>query len=90
MKETIELHLKAVDFKGTDFYSPCNCAISKAVKRQLDITEVKESVYHVEIENVIYNHKVYSSIEFEPDQAKATSLNFDNTTIRIITLTKSN
>lgn len=88
MKNTIELELKAVDFKDTDFYSSCDCAISKAVKRQLNITDVDEGVFDVKIERVQYYHEVYSSIEFKTDMYKATVNNFDNTTIRTITLTK--
>lgn len=88
MDNIIELELKAVDFKDTDFI--CNkCAIEKAVYRQLGIHKVYESVNSVEINSVYYFHEKYGPSEFNSDKEISEFKNFDNTTIRTITLTEA-
>lgn len=86
--KTIKLELKAVDFKGAQFMDGCNCAIAKAAKRQIGSTNVREYGCGIDLDGDIYSHSEYYGETYNCDKPQATSHNFDNTTIRTITLTK--
>lgn len=89
MDNTIELELKAVDFKGARFVSDY-CGLSNAIRRQLNIDKVNTGVYDVEIEGIDYDiDEGYQYEKHSDDIKSATSLSFDNTIIRTITLTKA-
>lgn len=83
----IELQLLAVDFKDTIFISSDNCAVSKACKRQLNITKVGEVVDFCTINDNTYNHSYYGCIDFLKDKEVAQTAEL-NTVIRTIKLTK--
>lgn len=98
--EIIELELQAKHFKNTNFFHPCNCAISKAFMEAYPSEKTgayaEEGLcvllaHSVADDNICasFGHDWYGSTDFSHDHAAASAVGFDHTAIRKITLTKS-
>jgi len=85
--KNLKLELKVVDFHGTHFEDNCDCAISKAIKRQLKAEEVCECVDNVTVDGKRFTHEFYGCDEFKEDRLKSESL-LNDETVRIINLIK--
>lgn len=96
MKDLIVLELKVQDFINTSYLDSCDCAIAKAIKRQLNVTTVVEEVDRVSImvnnKQIYYKHSDYSYDHYKIDKQTAMLLKKDslNTVIAMIELTKIN
>ena len=90
MQDVIALQLIAADFKETIYLDTENCAICKAVKRQLKAGRVMEAGFCTWIDSTkIYEHSEYTGDKFNLDAKTAAQHNYDTTVIREIVLTKS-
>lgn len=88
MKNRIVLKLKKIDFISTEFGSTCNCAIAKAIKRQLKVKNVSEGVCSTTIEKINYSHDHYLVEDFEQDRTLAEIFKKNNQIVREIILEK--
>jgi hypothetical protein len=92
MNQPIQLPLRAKHFKGTEYKNCTQCAISKAAMDYLDVPYCNEgvsdlSIYDANDNRVHYYHTPYAETEFDADALLADAHNFDDTIIRVITLT---
>ncbi len=89
-QKTIKLELKGIDFKDTDFMDNKDCAMSKAVKRQLNTSDVESGVKNAFINGITYSiNRNYGCYEFELDEQQAASNGYsEDEVIRTLTLTK--
>lgn len=89
--QTIELHLRAKHFEGTEFVGCGPCAIQKALMDAGDFDQVAEHVSECYVysngEWIKYTHDLYGRLDFEIDAEEAASLSFDDTIIRTLILT---
>lgn len=83
--QTIQLHLRARHFKGTDFCQTGRCAIEKAADEVFD-QKLSEGVYDLSNEKITYTHNFYGRDDFDTDAAAAKLASYDDTIIRTIEL----
>lgn len=83
----IELNILARHFDGARFINPCNCAISKAAKDHFGTDNVSEGVSGISVEEIRYNHELYTATDFYNDQEKAAMMQ-PNEVVRTIILEK--
>lgn len=90
----IRLHLRAIDFKNTQFIGYFNngCAIEKAAMRQFKLlrTSVNEDTKRLQFflgkNTIVLTHDIYIGDHFSLDMEKAEESRFDNSIIRTIEL----
>lgn len=83
------LKIRARHFKNTAFFTPCNCAISKALKElypEGDVPLISEQIDYIIVAGKEYKHESYPAISFHEDQANAVAHNFDDTVIRVVNI----
>jgi hypothetical protein len=84
MEKVIRLNAKY--FKGVNFSSNTDCVMARAVKEQLNVTEVNASTTFVLLNNIHFYKAEYTYSQFNEDMAIAQNKGFADIVVRTVTL----